>query len=96
MHVHDADVRTTIELDDKLREALIKRAAERGDKGYSRLIEDALREYLARHESSEREQRAAAIRAVTGSFSEEEADQMEAVIKEVRRTWRGGSSIPTS
>ena len=89
-------MRTTIELDDGIRAELVQLAAERGDKGYSKVIEDAVREYLARHDSSERAQRAAGIRALTGSISGEAADRIEAVIKEVRENWRAGSSTQTS
>jgi hypothetical protein len=40
-------MRTTIELDDVHRAALLRLAAERGEKGFSRLVGEAVEAYLA-------------------------------------------------
>jgi len=50
MHVHVIQirgVRTTVEISDAQRAALLKLAAERGEKGFSRLVGEALDRYLA-------------------------------------------------
>jgi metal-responsive CopG/Arc/MetJ family transcriptional regulator len=39
-------VRTTVELTDRQRAALRKLAAERGEKGFSRLVQEAIEHYL--------------------------------------------------
>lgn len=86
MHVHFALVRTTIELDDTQRAELLKLAAQRGEKGFSSVIRDAVDLYLRQH----RAKREAILRALEleGSFSEDEADALEASVRELRGAWR--------
>lgn len=48
-------MRTTVEIPDELRAKLIQLATERGLRGYSELITEALREYLRRHLERSRE-----------------------------------------
>lgn len=83
-------MRTTIELDDKLREALVKRAAERGDKGYSKIIHDALVEYL-RLDRDELLRRSVGIGRMKGTISDETAQRLHESVREVRENWQTGS-----
>lgn len=86
-------MRTTIELDDRVREALVKRAAERGEKGYSKIINEVLVEYLGIEpaERAERLRRAEGIRRLSGSISEEFAARLYDSVRESREHWRTGS-----
>lgn len=95
-------MRTTIEIaDDKLRR-LREIAAQRGEKGYSKIIDEALEAYFAPDDGRaaalrrEREERAERILALAGSISQEEAEAWKAEIRESRKRWRTPSSTPTS
>jgi metal-responsive CopG/Arc/MetJ family transcriptional regulator len=79
-------MRTTIEIPDRLRARLLALAARRGEKGYSRLVEEAIARYL-----EEWEGRAKVVRdaqAAMGSLSEAEADALEESVKALRERWR--------
>lgn len=89
--MHDEEMRTTIELDDEVRAALIKRAAERGDRGYSDLVNEMLKRSLGIDERLDREARARRIEALAGSITDEEAERMVRRIREVRERWRTDS-----
>ncbi|MFC1707216.1 hypothetical protein ACFL59_10460 [Planctomycetota bacterium] len=87
MHVrHHALMRTTIEITDEQRARLLALAAERGEKGFSRLVQEAidlyLKEQIARHD------RVKAALSVLASFRKKEADSLEASVRDLRRTWR--------
>ena len=82
-------MRTTIELDDRVRQALIKRAAERGDKGYSKIINEALAEYLDVN-SDELNRRSMGIRRMKGAISDETARRLHESVREVREQWPTG------
>ena len=79
-------MRTTVEITDEQRAQLLKLAAQRGEKGFSGLIREALELYLKQQQA----RRAAVARALRarGSFSVAEADQLEASIRRLRGTWR--------
>jgi metal-responsive CopG/Arc/MetJ family transcriptional regulator len=93
MHHTVADVRTTIEILDEQRAKLLKLAAERGEKGFSRLVQEALERYL--DEAEEHEQRVQAALAALGTLSEEEAAQLEESVRRLRGTWRRSLLTPT-
>ncbi|MCZ7578838.1 MAG: ribbon-helix-helix protein, CopG family [Dehalococcoidia bacterium] len=83
-------MRTTIEISDDTLRKLRELAARRGEKGYSRIIEEALGitsepAGQMQGDSRTREER---IRALEGSISEEEAEEWKAKIRESRRHWR--------
>ena len=83
-------MRTTIEIaDDKLIK-LKKLAAERGERGFSGLIDEALAAYLDNDGQEERRRKslAAAILAAAGSITDEEAEEMMRSVRESRRNWR--------
>ena len=79
-------MRTTIEMSPEHRARLVEMAARRGDKGFSRLIAEALDAYLARQERDEERTRAAL--AAGGSVSDKDAKALRAVTKRLRESWR--------
>jgi hypothetical protein len=83
-----AVVRTTIELSDAQRARLLALAAERGEKGFSRLVQEAIDRYLGEIESAERDARLRSALDAIGSVSDEVAERLLAVHRELRATWR--------
>lgn len=79
-------MRTTIEIPDELRAKLLELAARRGEKGYSRLVEEAIARFLAEWEGREDVVREAV--AVIGSLSEAEAAAFEESVAALRKAWR--------
>lgn len=79
-------MRTTVEIDDAQRAELLKLAAQRGEKGFSSVIRDALDLYIRQH----RAKKALIAQALEleGSFSDDEADALEASVCQLRETWR--------
>ena len=89
MHMHvrnNPGMRTTIELRDAQRARLLDLAARRGEKGFSRLIQEAVERLLADHDS--RKSRTDAALALQGSMDSKAADELEASVTRVRSTWR--------
>ena len=89
MHMHvrnNPGMRTTIELPDAQRARLLDLAARRGEKGFSRLIQEAVERLLADHDS--RKSRTDAALALQGSMDSKAADELEASVTRVRSTWR--------
>ena len=88
--MHDELMRTTIEISDDTLRKLRELAARRGEKGYSRIIEEALGDYFgaSRPDAGDSRTREERIRALEGSISEEEAEEWKAKIRESRRHWR--------
>lgn len=79
-------MRTTVEIRDDLRAKLLALAAERGEKGYSRIVEEALERYLTERERSEEGLRE--LLALRGSLSDEDAEAVRGEIRELRSGWR--------
>lgn len=79
-------MRTTVEIRDDLRAKLLTLAAERGEKGYSRIVEEALERYLAEEERSEEGLRE--LLALRGSLSDEDAEAVRGEIRKLRSGWR--------
>jgi hypothetical protein len=79
-------VRTTVEISDEQRAQLLKLAAQRGEKGFSSIVREALDLYMRRHRAR-REAVAKAIE-VKGTFSDDEADALEASVRALRQRWR--------
>jgi len=89
MHVHVIQirgVRTTVEISDAQRAALLKLAAERGEKGFSRLVGEALDRYLA--EQGSRRDRVRLALETEGSLEPEAADLLEDSVRRIRSSWR--------
>jgi len=79
-------MRTTVEISDQQRARLLALAAERGEKGFSRLVQEALQMYL--NENDARRDRVAAARATLGSFSDKEAESLRESVRSLRERWR--------
>jgi hypothetical protein len=79
-------MRTTVEIDDAQRAELLKLSAQRGEKGFSSLIREALDLYIRQHRAK-REVVAQALK-LEGSFSDDEADALEASVLQLREKWR--------
>ena len=79
-------MRTTVELSDEIRAKLLEMAARRGERGFSSVVEEALERYFA--EEDRRQRQAEAARAVLGTMSDDEADDLRASIRRLREHWR--------
>jgi metal-responsive CopG/Arc/MetJ family transcriptional regulator len=79
-------MRTTIEIRDDLRARLVGLAAARGEKGYSKIVEEALELYLL--DESRRNERTGELLALRGSLSDEDAAAVRAEIGRLRSGWR--------
>ncbi|MGH7894989.1 MAG: hypothetical protein ACREQL_09985 [Candidatus Binatia bacterium] len=79
-------MRTTIEIDDVHRGKLLELAARRGEKGFSRIIAEAIESYLKSVKRSESVRRDAL--KLQGAFSPNEADRLRVATSEIRRSWR--------
>jgi predicted transcriptional regulator len=86
MHDKVQHMRTTIEITDEQRARLLEIAARRGEKGFSRLVQEALDRYLA--DEGGRKERIDAALALGGTVGQKAADALEASVREVKRTWR--------
>lgn len=79
-------MRTTVEIKDEHRSRLLELAARRGEKGFSRIVGEALEEYFEKQDDRA-EQVRQALDAV-GSLSDEEADAMRSEARRLRNSWR--------
>ncbi len=87
MYIDNGEVRTTIEIPDSLRERLVAEAARRGEKGYSAVIERALRRYFGGPPETKRE----IVRKLKGcQRGETTAEAEHRRIDELRSGWRTG------
>ncbi len=80
-------MRTTIEMRDDHRAKLLEIAARRGEKGFSKLVEEAIEDYLKR-EQEDRETRAREFQKYCGILSKERADQLREEVRRIREFWR--------
>ncbi|HEX7292220.1 MAG TPA: ribbon-helix-helix protein, CopG family [Conexibacter sp.] len=78
-------MRTTVELSDPIYRRLRARAAERGMRGFSSIVEEALREYLERDADAAPSDDAFA--AARGAWSAADARRFEAELSDVWATW---------
>ncbi|HWD40843.1 MAG TPA: hypothetical protein VG944_18490 [Fimbriimonas sp.] len=79
-------MRTTVELRDDQRSALMALAALRGMKGFSGVLEEAIDVYLERNK--EKEERVRTLAKLAGSISAEDAELLRRRTEEVRQSWR--------
>ena len=79
-------MRTTVEIDDSQRAELLKLAAQRGEKGFSAIVREAIDVYIRQHRAK-REIVAQALK-LRGSFNEAEADALDASVRQLRERWR--------
>ena len=78
-------MRTTIEISDCHRSILLSLAAQRGLRGYSEIIQEAIDLYLAAQvkETDLKEK----VLAMQGSWQKEEAEQTRSSLLELREKW---------
>ena len=88
MYILISGMRTTIELSDAHRARLLALAAERGEKGFSGLIGEALDRYLAEIDAAERAAEMRRGLEAVGRLPDEVAERLEATFGELRRSWR--------
>ena len=79
-------MRTTVEIEDSQRAELLKLAAQRGEKGFSAIVREAIDVYIRQHRAK-REIVAQALK-LRGSFNEAEADALDASVRQLRERWR--------
>ena len=79
-------MRTTIDIDDEQRARLLELAARRGEKGFSRIIREALDLYL--RETLENNVKRRAALDLQGALSAGEAKRLEAAVARIRESWR--------
>jgi len=79
-------MRTTIEIPAAQRARLLEIAARRGEKGFSRLVQEAVERFLS--EEDTRKARTEAALALEGSMSAKAAEALSASVTRIRRTWR--------
>ena len=78
-------MRTHVELSENKIRALRELAARRGFRGYSRILAEAVDEYLERHRHEVDDERAAKIARLEGSLSDEDATAMRRAVRELRK-----------
>jgi hypothetical protein len=78
-------MRTTIELREDHRVLLHAIAAERGWRGFSRVVEEAIDLYLDQHAAAGAARRA--LQGRKGAWSEEESKRMREALHELRARW---------
>lgn len=81
-------MRTTLELTPENHTALRELAARRGEKGYSRIVNEAIDRYVQTEAQDRRAQAIAALEASRGIISDEEGEQLQAGIRKWRESWR--------
>ena len=79
-------MRTTIELSNDHRSALHSLASQKGLRGYSKLIQEAVDLYLK--ETSRKRKSVNHLLKMRGTWSEEEARQIKKKLAEIRRSWK--------
>ncbi len=79
-------MRTTIELRDELRAKLLEMAARRGEKGFSRLVEEAVDRFISEEHARTKSRRVAL--AARGSLPRAEATELAARVAAIREDWR--------
>jgi metal-responsive CopG/Arc/MetJ family transcriptional regulator len=79
-------MRTSIDLPNSLCARLLELAAKRGEKGFSRLVREAIESYLAGVTAKERARRSAVD--ALGSLPEVDAERLEESLRHLRDRWR--------
>jgi hypothetical protein len=79
-------MRTTVEMKPGHRKALIAIAADRGEKGFSGVLADAIEVYL--EGKLEREKQLEEFRSLRGSLTDKEAEDLRARTRAIREHWR--------
>jgi len=90
MHMHVrlywAAMRTTVEIDDEHRARLVELAARRKEKGFSRIVSEAIEQYLEALDRAEADRRK--VLKLRGSLSRRQAESLETETARIRSSWR--------
>jgi hypothetical protein len=78
-------MRTTIEMTEAQRAVLVRLAAERGERGFSRLVGEAIDAYLATL-GPDRDR--LGVGGLRGALSEDDARELESRVRDLRENWR--------
>jgi metal-responsive CopG/Arc/MetJ family transcriptional regulator len=78
-------MRTTVELSDDLIAALHALAVKKGYRGYSKIMEEAVKSYLRDHEKKEGAW--SVLMRMRGSWNAEEAAETRKKLEEIRENW---------
>ena len=81
-------MRTTIEITTDVRARLLALAARRGERGFSRIVQEALERYLSSDADGDRSRRVSRALATLGTLSDRSAAHMRAAARRVRKSWR--------
>ncbi len=79
-------MRTTIELSNDHRRSLHSLAAQRGLRGYSKLIQEAVDLYI--QEKRAKEDNAKTLLQMRGTWNKEEVRRFQRKLREIRRNWK--------
>lgn len=79
-------MRTTVEMKREHRSALLALAADRGQKGFSSVLAEAIEEYLSGERA--RAERRKEFRSLAGSLSQEDGEELRHVVRATRENWR--------
>jgi len=79
-------MRTTVELPDDLIAALHALAVKKGYRGYSRVMEEAVKHYFREHEKKDLS--LSVLMKMRGSWNAEEAARTKEKLEEIRKNWR--------
>lgn len=79
-------MRTTIEITADQRARLLELAARRGDKGFSRLVQEALDAFLDAQAEEETTRRK--VLALRGALKRDDAEALREVTRGIRGSWR--------
>ena len=79
-------MRTTIEITPEQRARLVEMAARRGEKGFSKLVQQALDAFLSA-QASEKEKRRRAL-SLKGALDSSAAEALRAATRVIRESWR--------
>lgn len=82
-------MRTTIDLPKDLRARVLALAARRGDRGLSRIVQEALERFLRDKKGPDRARRVADALGALGSLPSASAMRMHGATRRLRGTWRG-------
>lgn len=84
--MYNEEMRTTIEMKAEHRARLLELAARRGEKGFSRLVAEAIQAYLDREGG--RNAKRQRILAMRGTLSAKQADRLRSHVAGLRENWR--------
>lgn len=79
-------MRTTIEMNDKLRSELLRLAAQKGEKGFSNIVQEAVAAYIVSAEKTAVLQKKA--KALRGYLKGTDEKRLREEVLKIRESWR--------